>query len=219
MSKLLKFARSASFIAIGVFMALGFCPLSDAQEISVFTWTENKGDDTGTILVTPTATNIAAAATALANVTSYTSDFTITDDTLSIARQNLSPIGPNSAVAYYAGPAAIPDGGNKVIFSAWLNPSAQAGSSESIYDIIVNGVALSETVTADASNPSAQFEYTSPDPITEIQYDNVIDAVSGTSETGIGVSAFEVSSAPEPTTISLMSIALAGGLVARARRK
>lgn len=178
---------------------------AQAQGTLNFNWTENKGDNTGPILTTSSVTNYGSDATTLGPSTSWTIEFTLNNSSLNIARQNITPTGPNAGSAYFAGPVVIQPGGTSIIFAAWLNSSAQSGSSESIYNILVNGIALPQTITANSTTPFSQFQYFSNVPIVDVKLDYIINAVAGSSETGIGISM--PAPVPEPSTLTLLGIA------------
>jgi hypothetical protein len=191
-----------------IFVGLYGSP-AQAQGPYSFNWTENKNGDESAILTTPSSSNNIPAITAITYTTSYSIEFTLNEDSLDIVRQNIQPTGPNAGSTYYMGPVQV-TGGTTIDFMAWLNPSAQTGSSESIYDIMVNNIPLSETVTADSSNPLAQFQYVNPSPVTDIKFNYLINAVNGPSETGIGVDM--ITPTPEPTTLSILVLSFAAAI-------
>ena len=201
-------------VAFATIMLVGLS--AQAQGTLNFNWTQDKNGNTGTILMTPSSTNSQFPTTAIDLSTSYRIEFSLNDTNLSVARQIVSRPDLGSGAAYYAGPAFVANGGTTVNFYAWLNPTAQAGSSESIYNILINGIAIPQTITANSNNPVSQFQYISSAPIVDIKFDYLINAVSDTSETGIGISM--PSPVPEPASLSIGAMALVTGWLYRKRK-
>lgn len=191
-----------------------------AQGQSVFEWTQDLGGDGASILTTPITTNNQSATTTLGVFTSYTFLFTLSGGNLNGERQNISPFGPGASTSYYIGPLVVEQGGKIVNFSTWLNPSAQSGSAESIFNILVNGISIPETVTADFSHQLVEYQYESVNPITSIQFDYSLSAVATSGETGISVSMPSVvNSVPEPSTYALIVMSSSLGLLFARRKK
>src|ERR1035437_9402239 len=117
---------------LAMLLVLGVAFQAKAQGPYVLNWTQNLNGSGNTVLTTPSVTNSQSVATALAFFTTYTCLFTLNGGNLNIERQNITPAGPGGATAYYGGPVSVQTGGTNVNFLAWLNPSAQAGSAESI---------------------------------------------------------------------------------------
>ena len=198
-------AKTSLVVAVAMVIISVLAPFNTAQAqgSSVFTWTEDKNGNTTDILTTPTVTNTQFPTEAIDYYTSYHSDFSLVNGSLTAYRPSISRSDLGSSVVYSAGPLIVPTGGTIIDFTAWLNPSAQAGSSESIFNIVVNGIAIAQTITANSGQPLDQFEFVSSLPITDIQFDYGIHAVSNNNETGIGL---DVQVVPEPTTVALSVI-------------
>ena len=179
MKKIAMMVISTVLMVAGAFQA--------AKAELVFSWMQDIGGNGATIVTTLTTTNTQSVATSLDHFTSWNVDITLNSGVLNIARQNILPYGPGAGTAYYAGPFTVGLGGNVLSFSTWLSPSAVSGSSESIYNIVVNGIPLLQTVTASWSNPTSQFVWTNSLPVTHLTFDYSMNAVNGTVETGVGV--------------------------------
>ena len=173
-----------------------------AQWPYVFNWNQNQNGNGATVLQTTTKTDNQSAFLALGSFTTYSVFAIINNSDVSVERQNIIPVGPGAATAYQAGPLSVQGDGTTANFFVWLNPNtAQNGSSESIYNIVINGIPIANTVTADWQNQSTHYEYTSINPITSINFEYSINAVAGYYETGIG---FNILTPAAAQTISII---------------
>ena len=196
--KLWKLMAYAIMIVVVGMSALA--PKAQAQ--GNLTWSQNVGTS-GTSVVTALATDNSFAPSALGPVTVYDCHVTLNAGTANINIQNVSPVGPSSAVAYNV-TVPLHAGSTGVVFSEWLNPSAVDGSKGSYYDISLNNVPVDGSVIADWTHQRVEMSFLGDVPLFDLRFKREIDAVNGTYETGS--SFMLVSSVPEPSVVSLFAI-------------
>ena len=214
--KLMKtISRLMAAFAAAFIMLFAVAPQGFAQGKLVYKWVQNEGDNTGSFLVTPTGSHGVSAPTALAEFTSYSICLISSGGVASVSGQNIEPLGPGGATSYTAS-VPISEVGTMLRIRAWVNPSGQLLSAESVSNIRVNGLPISSVaVSANLMTPTAMFEYNSPVPIQRVDVESKIWAVSGTSETGMSI---EVLSVPEPSSAALLGLSVATLLIFRRKK-